>query len=125
MEDIQLEKLCETESKDQATLLKAVLEQEGIRTLLEGMGGSALGDAIDGADVVDVLVPAAHLEKARKILDEILAAGEDTIPAWSCECGEEVDEGFFVCWSCQAEYKPDGTDPDGAEELPVESPDQD
>lgn len=108
MDDIQLEKLCETEFKEQATLLKAVLEQEGIKTMLKGMEASALGDALDGADVVDVLVPAVHLEKAKKILDEILAANEEIIPAWTCECGEEVDEGFFVCWSCQAEYKPDG-----------------
>lgn len=123
MDDIQLEKLCETEFKEQATLLKAVLEQEGIKTMLEGMEASALGDALDGSDAVDVLVPAVHIEKARKILDELLAAGEETIPAWTCDCGEEVDEGFFVCWSCQAEYKPAGGSTDGDGEVPVEDQD--
>jgi hypothetical protein len=116
MDDIQLEKLCETEFKEQATLLKAVLEQEGIKTMLEGMEASALGDALDGTDSVHVFVPAVHIENAKKILDQILAAGEETIPAWTCDCGEEVDEGFFVCWSCQAEYKQDeGEDGDTAE----------
>ena len=46
------------------------------------------------------------VKHAKRMVDEILAEDEDPIPAWTCECGESVDEGFFVCWSCQAEYKP-------------------
>ena len=106
MDEIQLEKVCETESKEQALLFKAVLEQEGMKVTLKGMESSALGDAIDGADVVELFVIVTDGERAKRMIDEILAEDGDPIPAWTCECGESVDEGFFVCWSCQAEYKP-------------------
>ena len=79
---------------------------------------SALGEALDGADVIEVFVPTAHLEKARHLMDRLLAEAEDPIPAWTCECGEEVDAGFFVCWSCQAEY---GGDLSGSGDEPSET----
>ena len=106
MDEIQLAKVCETEAKEQALLFKAVLEQEGMSVMIEGLESSALGDALDGADVITLFVPVVDAERAKRMVDEILADDGDPIPAWTCECGENVDEGFFVCWSCQAEYKP-------------------
>ena len=106
MDEIQLGKVCETEAKEQALLFKAVLEQEGIDVMVKGLESSALGEALDGADVVELFSPVTDVERAKRIVDEILAEDEAPIPAWTCECGENVDEGFFVCWSCQAEYKP-------------------
>ena len=106
MDEIQLGKVCETEAKDQALLFKAVLEQEGMSVLIKGLESSALGEAIDGADVIELFVPITDLTQAKRMVDEILAEDEEPIPAWTCECGENVDEGFFVCWSCQTEYKP-------------------
>jgi len=106
MEEIQLAKVCETEAKEQALLFKAVLEQEGMEVMVKGLEASALGDALDGADVVELFVRVTDAERAKRMVDEILAEDGEPIPAWTCECGESVDEGFFVCWSCQAEYKP-------------------
>jgi len=100
MEEIQLVKVCETESKEQALLFKAVLEQEGMDVMLKGMEASALGDALDGADVVELFVTVIDGDRAKQMIDEILAEDGEPIPAWACECGESVDEGFFVCWSC-------------------------
>jgi len=106
MEEIDLKKVCETEVKEQALLFKAVLEEQGIDVMVQGLEHSALGDAFDGADLVELFVQVSDAERAKQILDEILAEDGEPVPAWTCECGENVDEGFFVCWSCQAEYKP-------------------
>ncbi len=106
MDEIELAKVCETEFKEQALLFKAVLEQEGMDVMVKGLEASALGDALDGADVVELFVPVVYADRAKQMVDEILAEDGEPIPAWTCECGESVDEGFFVCWSCQAEYKP-------------------
>ena len=56
MEEIQLAKVCETEAKEQAMLFKAVLEQEGMEVMVTGLEASALGEAIDGADVIELFV---------------------------------------------------------------------
>ena len=96
MEEIQLAKVCETEAKEQAMLFKAVLEQEGMEVMVTGLEASALGEAIDGADVIELFVKVTDVKHAKRMVDEILAEDEDPIPAWTCECGESVDEGFFV-----------------------------
>ena len=96
MDEIQLAKVCETEAKEQALLFKAVLEQEGMDVMIKGLESSALGEAIDGADVIELFVKVTDVEQAKRVVDEILAEDGEPIPAWTCECGESVDEGFFV-----------------------------
>lgn len=38
-------------------------------------------------------------EKAREVLG---AADESVTPAWTCACGETIEEGYDACWKCGA-----------------------
>ena len=91
MEEIQLAKVCETEAKEQALLFKAVLEQEGMEVMVKGLESSALGDALDGADVVELFVKVTDIEQAKRMVDEILAEDGEPIPAWRCESVDNLD----------------------------------
>jgi hypothetical protein len=105
MQEIELAKLCETETEHEALMVKAMLDEEGIKVMIKGLESSAFGDALDGADWIELFVPKQQLTDAKALVDDIQSEDEAPIPAWTCECGEDVDAGFFVCWSCQAEYK--------------------
>ena len=82
------------------------MAEKGIDAKLHGEEHSALGLDLDGPEAIEVIVKRKDYDAAKAILDELKSTEADPIPAWKCECGEEVDEGFAVCWSCQAEYKP-------------------
>ena len=105
MQEIELAKLCETETEHEAMMVKARLEEEGIKVMIKGLESSAFGDALDGADWIELFVPKPQLTDAKALVDDMQSEDETPIPAWTCECGEDVDAGFFVCWSCQAEFK--------------------
>ena len=68
---------------------------------------SALGVALDGPDLIELFVHPSNVEKAKELIMAVMEEEGDEIPGWTCQCGEEVDEGFGVCWSCGAEYKSD------------------
>ena len=79
------------------------LKAHSLRILLEANGIQATVDgdtAIDGFDPKHVYVSRENSELARQVMQEVPAASEILIPAWKCECEEQVDEGFHVCWSC-------------------------
>ncbi len=95
------------ETESAAILAKAVLEDNQITVTMSGLEPSALGLSLDGEDSIEVYVQQSNLEKAKKLLAELEEVEEETTPAWKCSCGEEVDEGFFVCWSCGEEYQAD------------------
>ena len=106
MNDEAIVRLAEFETETSATLALAVLEDAGIKAMLSGLEPSALGRGLGGDEVLEIFVPQGDLAKAQQLLGEIEAADEEEeIPAWTCPCGEEVDAGFFVCWSCGAEYR--------------------
>ncbi len=83
-----------------------------IRILLEANGIPAIvvGDAIQevGFEPIQVMVSKTNLELARTVIEEVPAASEILIPEWICLCGEQVDSGFHICWSCGQEYETDG-----------------
>jgi hypothetical protein len=84
------------------------LSAHSIRILLEANGIPAIvvGDTIQeiGFEPIQVMVSKAHLELARTVIEEVPAASEILIPEWICICGEQVDSGFHVCWSCGQDY---------------------
>lgn len=96
----------------------AKLESVGIRTYLQG-GATAdilshVGTALGG---VKLQVAADDLQRAIECLeltnDDQDAAVQDP---WDChQCGETVDAGFEVCWSCGAEFNAQAT---GAQNSP-------
>ncbi len=66
--------------------------------------GGAFDLGIGELPAVEVIVASSNYEKAKTLLAGLEAEQGETCPAWTCQCGEEVDEGFFACWSCGAEY---------------------
>lgn len=89
------------------------IQAHSIRIMLEANGIPAfvVGDAIQeiGFEPVQVMVSQRNLELARCVIEEVPAASEILIPEWRCDCGEQVDSGFNLCWSCGREH-PDDSD---------------
>lgn len=89
----------------EAQLLHDYLRDRHIATVV-------LGDYLAGAagqlpalnfPVVWVLED-GDLPRARQLLQEFLAEGESRGP-WRCPaCGEVVDGGLLLCWSCGARH---------------------
>lgn len=105
MEELNLKKVCEPESEHEALSMQAALEEKGIKAFLQGLDASALGNALDGDEVLELYVQAEDFSKADELLIELFEEDADDVPAWTCQCGEEVDAGFFVCWNCETEYQ--------------------
>ena len=88
----------------EAHLLKTLLESNGIAASVAGEESNAtfshmgLGDS--GLVGVQVLVKRINLKDAKLVMNEVPAASNELFPDWVCGCGETVDEGFSVCWSC-------------------------
>ena len=111
MEELDLKLVFEPESEHEALAMKAALEERGIKAFLEGLDASALGNALDGDEILELFVQAEDYARADQLLIEIFDEEEaDDVPAWTCQCGEEVDAGFFFCWNCEAEYQSGGKD---------------
>ena len=84
---------------------QALLESEGIKASLVEPEGGGFGLGLDAVDEFEMIVNQKDLEAAKKIIAEMEAVEEgEPVPAWTCACGEDVDEGFGVCWSCGAEF---------------------
>ena len=106
-EDNSLVRFAAFEHEYEAVLLKNNLSDNGIPAWVTGGDGvNTFGAGLTAAGLVgvDVNIRKRDLKAARLVLAE---ANEDfppvQIPAWRCNCGEEVDEGFAVCWSCGSE----------------------
>jgi hypothetical protein len=57
---------------------------------------------------IEVLVLESDAERALEIKNlwqDKFTTEETEIPSWVCDCGETVDEGFGVCWNCNAQYE--------------------
>ena len=80
------------------------LEAHSTRILLEANGIPAvvIGDAISemGLEPISVHVHRENVELAHRVIREVPPAAEILIPEWICRCGEQVDAGFNMCWSC-------------------------
>ena len=89
--------------------LRILLEACGIRAFVTGdhLFTDAIGAVPSGLVGVEVLVRQGDLAMAKKVMHEVPAAAEILIPAWICECGADVDQGFSVCWSCGHELEPE------------------
>jgi hypothetical protein len=102
----ELVQLSEFSDATQARFAIAALADKGIEAKFHGDEHSALGIDLDGPEPIEVIVKRKDYEAAKAILKDLSDAESDPVPAWTCKCGAEVDEGFAVCWSCQAEYEP-------------------
>jgi len=104
-EEHELVRLLVLDSEAQANFLKGFLADHGVEAKISGLEHSALGTDLEGPDPIELFVTPSDFENAKSLVEELVDDGEDEVPAWTCKCGEQVDEGFFVCWSCGAEYQ--------------------
>ena len=105
MEESDMVRLTAVESDVDANYIKNALAEENIQVVLAGHEASALGMGLDGPDQIELFVKKDELDKATKFVEELMDDDAEPIPAWTCKCGEEVDEGFGICWSCGAEFE--------------------
>ena len=88
--------------------LRILIEAHGIRvSVTNELSNSAMGTSIFGnlsPIGIEVCVFRRDLDEARTIMKNVPEASETLVPQWPCQdCGETVDEGFIVCWSCGKE----------------------
>lgn len=97
-------------SESQAYHAKAALKEAGIAAHIADSDEGAFGFSLDASEQINLVVNRDDYESAKRILEELEEIEEgEPAPAWTCACGEEVDEGFAVCWSCNAEYPGDSS----------------
>ena len=104
MQDDNLVSVAEFRNDIEAQQAIDLLKEHKIVAQMNDDGGTFdLG--IGELPAIEIIVAQSNLEKAKELLAELLDSNSETCPAWTCGCGEDVDEGFFACWSCGAEYK--------------------
>ncbi|MEM9940237.1 MAG: hypothetical protein AAF939_01530 [Planctomycetota bacterium] len=87
-----------------ADQLKGILAEYDIQLMTMNSESSAFGVSLEGEDSIELFVNKEDLEKAKAVVEQLMDTEEELAPAWTCHCGEEVDEGFGVCWACGASY---------------------
>lgn len=113
-EEEDLKRIFVCESETQARDAKQFLESHGFKAMVQGLdgGGSVFGGAVDDPEI-EIFIKASEFEEAKSLIESMSGDQGDPVPAWVCKCGEDVDEGFEICWSCGAIYGDEG---DGEEE---------
>ena len=106
MNDDELVRVAIFDSELKADRAKALLESKGITATVMDPDSGTFGFGLDAVDEFFLIISKNDLDAAEKILAEMDAI-EDGVPvqAWTCKCGEEVDEGFGACWSCGGAYE--------------------
>lgn len=100
-------------SETQAYHAQALLKEADINATIAEPDDGAFGFSLDVVDHFDLIVNVSDLESAKKILEEMEEMEDGELaPAWTCKCGEQVDEGFAVCWSCGAVHPGEGSSQD-------------
>ena len=98
--DHDLVRIAMFDSEPEAKILQITLIDRGIKATVSG-DVSAFG-ATGGGIGVRVFVRRIEVDEAKKIMSEL--AEEIPVAEWECKCGETVDEGYAMCWSCGAEH---------------------
>ena len=96
------------EMEYEALLLRTALEENGIEAWVTGGDGVNMfgaGLTTSGLVGVDVRIRKKDLAAARELKARIKKELHALpTPSWTCKCGESVDEGFAICWSCGADF---------------------
>ena len=98
--------LYRAQDKGEALQFQSALREAGVPVQLAGGQADIAFGALPDAHLVDVNVPTASIDKARRVIEALQAQSEelpslDLVPAWTCTgCGEALSEGFTQCWSC-------------------------
>ncbi len=87
----------------QVTQMRHLLEMRGIECRIQGEHRAGLGAQIGPAEAWPELwvIDPAHVEEARRVVDETLQPSASAEPDWTCPRCSEVNEGQFgACWNC-------------------------
>lgn len=114
-QDEDLKRIFVCESELQARQAKEFLEANGFKAMVRGLdvGGSVFGGAVDDPEI-EIFIKASDFEDAKALVESMADDESEPVPPWTCDCGEDVDEGFEICWSCGAIYG--NEEDDGSEE---------
>ena len=100
-DDRDLVRIATFEYEHQALMFRNMLNDNGIPAWVTRDGVAAFGS---GCLVgVDVSIHKINVDAAKKVLAKL--PQEKPVPEWTCACGEKVDEGFALCWSCGADIE--------------------
>lgn len=102
--DKNLVRIATFEYEHEAILFRNLLNDHGIPAWVTGGDGvNIFGAGLTAAGLVgvDVSIHKINMDVAKEILGRL--PKEKETPAWKCSCGESVDKGFEVCWSCGAD----------------------
>ena len=89
--------------------LRGVLESHGIGCLLrnEYLSGAAGELPINETWPELWVLNDQDFQRARELVDAVLAAGKNDAGAWVCpRCAESLEGQFEFCWKCGAERPP-------------------
>ncbi len=89
--------------------IAALAEHEIVAQVNDEEGTFDLGLGGDNPET-EVIVMRKFVERAKEIVALLDVPEDEVCPAWTCSCGEDVDQGFFACWSCGNEYDPGQAD---------------
>ena len=107
-DDKNLVRLAAFEHEYEAVLLKNALVDNGIPAWVTGGDGvNTFGAGLTAAGLVgvDVRIRQMDLENARALMERIEKELHALpTPSWLCRCGEQIDEGFAICWSCGGDF---------------------
>jgi len=88
-------------STTEAAIARAALEHAGTRAWLQEevtSGQLQFGSALGG---IKLQVADIDAEMARDTLSGLQVGSSANPPPWNCpDCGQEVGDGFEVCWNC-------------------------
>ena len=108
-DDRNLVRIATFEYEHQALMCRNILNDNGIPAWVTGGDGVntfGAGLTASGLVGVDVSIHKINVEAAKKVLAKFEREQKETvIPEWTCACGEKVDEGFSLCWSCGADIE--------------------
>ena len=103
---MNLKKLYSATNATEAHLIKGLLEQKSIKTILSGESLSTVwGGLQTDFNEVEILVDEEKYAEALEIIsnyEEILRQPAQDGERWECEeCNKVNPETFEMCWSCQ------------------------
>jgi membrane protease subunit (stomatin/prohibitin family) len=95
--------LCRLADHYQSAMMQSTLVANGIDVVATGGETlAAYGDGPGPADLIELWVPTASMEEARRAVQDRRAQPQSAdASAWTCAaCSESNDANFELCWSC-------------------------
>ncbi len=105
--DKDLKILAKFKTEQEAHLLRGELNANGVPAIVSGDGGVGfVGLSSPGFQAIHLNVRQIDYQRAKELMEAFNnQEPRELVPSWKCNCGEQVDEGFYICWSCGKDYE--------------------